>query len=520
MKKPKRGEIPVPTGHRWCRWTAIAAVVAITTHILAIVTFGATFWADSADYAALGQALVEPEGLHSFYAASGRWIFSHLQPGTPVLWAALRSCAEPIRWPLLAGIQRSIALLALIHAFRTTRAIAPSRWNLVAVVLLCLLPGYQAFHAALMTESITSSMVLLAFSACLRLALRLPDSCNSLIVAMTAVIVATQFRSYWGAAITLMLVASLLLSGSASLRRLLVISVLAASSALAFPAYRWWKTGDFFLPRSGLNTLVSGLNIDVAPSATVLQAVEDLPLPEGVSAQTLVSRRIDAYACIPIAAHWRSLGMDDDAIVRLAEEVGGKLRNDGLAVQLRRVGYGICSLGGIAGMAIGDPRLEPMRDMTLREMLRHQMYYYRWHAWIEFDDYRGMLDRMLGPRSARPELPFRDPAASELMRSLEPHMRSTPRWLRDPAWLGRVPPDAWFLGGLAATLFLARRVPAVSCLLAILMVCGWATAAWFPLGNTRYAYPLIPVYMVVIGVAAAIRSRAPASPVAGDHTAS
>jgi len=488
------------------RWLLPAAwLLVIGTHALALLTFGATFWIDSHDYAALGEAMSRAEGLSVYYATTGRWIFSHLQPGVPVIWVLLKVLPEGWRWPSLAVAQHALAAASLLYTFHTIQRIWPSRLHLVALAAICLLPQCQAFHGALLTESITSSLLLVAFTACVSLCLEPPPHGRHILLVLTAMIAVTQFRSYWGMAVAGMLMLSLLRT-----RMLLpwlgpIVAIAGLVSVLAFPAYRWMRTGEFFLPQGGMNLLVSGLNVDVQPCPDAVSALESLPWPPGFGARQALEKGLDAYQCMDIGDHWRSIGMDNRTINANAERVGTMLRNDGPAVQIRRASYGLCSVGSIGAMAFGDPRQDVMRGMGLRRMLSHQMHYYRWHGWIDRGGYEGSFEAFFGPASRAVDVPFQQQAKASIYAAWKPYLAKGSTLLRDPLFIGCLPPDVWLAFAIVGCCTLARRIPIVPMLVTILVLTGFLTAAWFPLGNTRYANPLLAIYLMTASIAMATR---------------
>jgi hypothetical protein len=150
---------------------------------------------------------------------------------------------------------------------------------------------------------------------------------------------------------------------------------------------------------------------------------------------------------------------------------------------------------------LGDPNREVFRGMTMSRMLGHQSYYYRWHSWIGDADYSRSFGSFFGPGPS--VFPFEDSAKAQFKSAWESYLSHVPHVFRDPLSLGRLPPDAWLLTGLAALALPLFRVPFVTALVSCAIALAFVTAFWFPLGNTRYGNPLIPLYMLSGSIAAA-----------------
>jgi hypothetical protein len=316
------------------RFAVVALIVGI--HAYALAVFGATYWIDSRDYIELAEALRSQQSLAEFYESSGRWIFSHLQPGVPIVWMALGMLPEGWRWPVLALFQHAVAAGALLFAFNTVNRYWPTRLHLVTLLVLLLLPAYQSFHGALLTESLTSSLLLIAFAAYLRIAFEPTPQTRYILTTLVALALVTQFRSYWGLIIAAMLFITLL-------KRKLVLSiwmplllVTAVASATAFPLYRLGQTGEFFLPQVGMNILISRLQVNPKPSEAVRKSFAQVEFPPSIPPARLFAKGLDAETALNIGQFWRDTGLDNDAINSRAQKLGAALGNDGLDVQINR----------------------------------------------------------------------------------------------------------------------------------------------------------------------------------------
>lgn len=476
------------------------AIIILCAHFYALVVFGATFWIDSLAYIQLSEAFRTENGLAAFYAAGGRWIYSHIQPGLPVVWLTLNLLPESLHWPILALFQHTVAAGALLFTISAINRYWPTPLHFITLLILLFIPSYQSFHNALLTESLTSSLLLIAFASCLRIAFEPKFQARYFTLALAVLIIITQFRSYWGLAVTGMLLVTLL---KRRLTRTLFTPVLLVTvfvSAAAFPIYRFTNTGEFFLTEGGMNVLICGFNVNTKPSDNARTIFKGIELPQEAQTSVLFDKRLDWLTALKIAETWQASGLSNSEINKRATELGTALRNDGFGVQLNRVIYGIASLGSVEIFTFGDKEREVFRGMSMKEMFEHQVYYYHWHSWISDDDYLLRFTAFFNS-SPNATLPFETAAKLQIKGALEPYLSVAPRFLRDPFLLGQLPPDVWLLIGLSALAILVWRIPFVAALISCCLVVAFGVAAWFPVGNTRYAIPLFPLYLLSASIA-------------------
>ena len=483
---------------------ALLAAIVVGTHVYAIWAFGATFWVDSLAYVRLGQAIGSVGGLEAFYSGTGRWLYGHLQPGVPLTWLALSSLPDAWQWPVLVVFQRAAAAAAAIYVFRVVQSAWPSRWHLLAAAVLCFLPFYQAFHAALLTESLTGSLLLFAFGLALDLRPGRVWSSWRMGLLLAVIVVTCQFRSYYGLVVAGYAGWVLVARGEfVSLRQCAVVAALAAG-VMAFPMYRLAATGTFFFPDGGFNNLLCALRANPKPSAAALAPLAQYPLPEGLDATTIGSKGLDYPDAVAIGRHWRDLGVDEAGISRRVREASAALLSDGPAVLLHRVAYGLASTGLILPIAAFPADHEPFRGLRTYALLRHEMGTYRWHAWLAREPYANAFQEFFAKPPLLPELAAAQPALQPWGRWVTGRARG---W-RDPFAIGWLPPDVFVVGGLIAIWRLRNRCRDVSVLLAGTLVVSAAVAASFPLGNPRYAYPVIPLCILAASIMIASRTAA------------
>jgi hypothetical protein len=484
--------------NRLDRHVLIGSLAIVIVHIYAFIVFGATYWVDGRAYVELASAMKSAASLAAFYATTGQWIFSHLGPGVPVLWLSLQIFPPSWQWPVLAIFQHALAASALIFAFRTICELWPSRLHLVSLFVLLFLPTYQSFHNALLTESVTSSLVLIAFACCLRLSARAEFGGPCLYAALVALLIVTQFRSYWGVIVAAMLFCCLLSRRRLWSKWLPILIIVSISAAGAYPAYRFLQTGRFFMPSGGLNFLVSGFQINPHPSIDVRNLFYTVDFPSSLSRDQEIEKGMAMDDILKLAQFWHDKGLENAAVNHQAMVLGEALSNDGIGVQVNRFLYSLASIGMIVPHLMAGPEREIFRGYTAWALFNHQYYYYRWQAWIYDKDYRVLFVRYFdGGNSNDPVLTAGYDAANvQIRKAFSAYITTMPNYFRDPLKLGIVPPDFWVILSCFGCALLIKRVPIVPVLMLCAVATAFATAFLFPVGNTRYAVPLLPLYIL------------------------
>jgi hypothetical protein len=107
------------------------------------------------------------------------------------------------------------------------------------------------------------------------------------------------------------------------------------------------------------------------------------------------------------------------------------------------------------------------------------------------EDYSGELDTIV--KFSRESVGLYDADVVEnFERSLRPFLMDHPVSLRDPLGLLHVPSDVWLLGWGIALCLVWKRNRMLAGILVTPVLATYVMSASLPVGNARYAYPLIP----------------------------
>jgi hypothetical protein len=479
-------------------YAVLMLVIIVGAHAVAFWSFGATFWIDSIAYVSLGDALFDPNKLRTFYDGIGRWSYSHLGPGTPLFWSGLQLLPIRLQWPTMAVLQHLMAALSSWSAFAW--AIRPSLLALCGVGMLSFLPFYQSGHQMLMTESFASSLLLIAVALAIRLATQLWSE-TIFAALLCSLLLVAQFRSYFAAMVTALVLVVLLRTGRCLSKRLIILLAVLAVSILAFPTYRFFTIQQFFMPSMGSNALLSALWADPTPSNNLVPVFEHSQLPKEFTAREILLKGLDYNGVALIAQHWRQEGLTDEQIVRRAGALAKLVNQDGVRPTINRFLYGLTSCGFILPYKLGPSSYEVFRGMSMEAEWSHQVAYYRWFSWIDPTDYKNSFDYFF--RTPQIHIPSSVESQRQIVLTFEPYLKSKIEYFRNPFFLGAISIDAWGLFGLIGLLALCFRGKwALAIILVIPFVVNFLAIASAGFPNVRYAYALLPIYFLagVIGL--------------------
>lgn len=484
-----------PLGLRW-RQTIALGLLTLGSHAYFMWAIGAAFGYDTAIYAQLADALFSPGGLERFYTGPRYYVFQHIAPGVALLWGALSGLAGPYTWLAFAAVQHALAAGALLYLLVVLGALIP-KWALILATALVLFdPIYQSLHNTPMTESITGSMFLIGIAAAIGALLSARLEWRSLFFLAAAGFVGAQFRSQFALYILIFLV--VLACARREPDRWLKIGVcalLVIAGALAWPVYRYGITGHAFLPNVDYIALESALRYNVRPSDAAMRALRSLPYPDGLSADGLAADGMSYRDAARIAAHLRENGFDDAAARNVLSKVARTVKWDSWTVIHNEMRLSLLSIGLKRVPFLGDPDAVIHRGFTVEGYLQHVRYWEKWEAGTLWRSYAPEFERFFGDfRSDRQQY---DPEVVDRV-----HARLTPYFVdhsiavRDPLRMAGIPSDLWVAGWVGALFYLGRRHLGLVVLLVSPVVANYVVSLAVPIGNPRYAYPLMPMYTI------------------------
>lgn len=481
------------------------AIIAVASHLYGFIIFGAVFWIDSKAYISLGYALGLENGLREFYTGVGIWFYSHIQPGVALIWLALENLPKSMHWPVLAVFQHAVGAGALFYFFSTINDYWPSRWNYVGCLVIAFLPFYQAAHNSLMTESLSSSLILMGLSLAMRIRRDISPDYRKLLLLAFILLLLAQFRSYFG---LLLFGASLIalyrfLISNFRLSCILVLTL--AISLLVFPAYRYLKTGLFWLPTLGMNKLKTGWGVNPLPTEEALKKLESFDFPDKLAPLARVNKGLSYSETADVALHWRATGLTDFEINRRALAAGTILANDTLWVSINRGFLALTSSGMLLPYCALSDEMIVSPGYSAKEMCAHMRWAYDFHSWLSVVDHRPIFEKFFGHEKATESfaLPFDYISSQSMYEDTETYLAERKIWQRDPLGLGRINPDWFIISALLAMVLTSRDRKFFASMCAWVMIGNASVNFLAAVGNPRYGYFLFPLYsaFAFLGVA-------------------
>jgi len=481
------------------RQRAIAlGVMILEIHAYFMWAIGAAFGYDTVIYGQLGDALFTKGGLERFYTGPRYYISQHIAPGVGLLWGALSDLAGPYTWLLFAGLQHALAVGALLYLLVVlgSGSLLPLWASILAAVSVSFDPIYQSLHNTPMTESITGSMFLIGMAAAIELLVSARPAWRSLTILVAAGLVGAQFRSQFAVCILMFL--AVLACTKRDPRGWLKIGACALvviAGALAWPVYRYSTTGYAFLPNVDYIALESALRYNVRPSEAAMGALRSLPYPDGLSAERLAVDGMSYHDAARIGAHLRRNGFDDAAARNLLSGVARIVKWDSFVVIRNEMRLSLLSIGLKRVPFFGDPDAIIHRGFTVEGYLHHVRHWEKWEAGTLWRSYALEFERFFDDFRKDREL-YDLEVVDRVHEHLTPYLVDHSIRTRDPLRMAEISSDLWVAGWIGALFYLGRRHIGLVILLVSPVVANYLVSLAVPIGNPRYAYPMMPMYTI------------------------
>jgi len=472
------------------------------------VVLGATFWIDGFCYSGLAAAFRDADLFREFNSGWGRISLGHLQPGVAVLCWGLDFLPENLQWPTLAVAQRSIAFAALLWTIMQVSDFRPTLADAAVCSLLIWNPFYQSFHNALLTESLSSSLMLVVVGAAF--AMRRTTNQGPLLIGLGAIALfcLTNIRSYLGVAALLVLcLGAIRLKSPRSWVVCSFFAVCAVSAAVAYPLARSLKSGDWFLPGNDMAFLLAAGWSSQKGGTNYARALAELPAPARAVAGGLEqpAGSFDYADAKLLFDQLKESGKSTAETSATFRDLARALNADNVLLPQIRVRKAAISCGFVATGSSASSGLRMDRQRNSEKFAEHQRNTYKYHSWFwggdQFDNFF-KAPQATFVATAEGQSWFRRTHEQYVKKALSPSVL-------DPFSIGRVPFDVWALVGVISIIALAFTGDAMrGLILGTAVAVNFAVMFSVPLGNPRYGYSMLPLYFIaVVSLLHAARSR-------------
>ncbi len=479
-------------------WLFVAALLCISSaiHIFIALSLGAKYWWDTVAYFQLAEGLANPDALHELYNGSFGIIYQHVTPGLPFLILIFERLFASHMWQAFAILQNALDVFACVYLATSLSGYIGKGGQLATVILIALFPWFSAFHNAILTESLTSSLVMIVAGVTIRCLEHRMECLRGLTVILLLGILGAQFRGY-----------IVVVSGGLSLlvvygfyrRRIWLYLAIAAStslSILAFPLYRATVGADFFVPNVDALMLMHAHYVNWMLDENSKQALQ------GVVVNQEIERKLETAESditfddvIEMVDSLVRTGLSRKEAINRISRAGWVLRTQSGDVIARQLQLSLSSLGfQWLSSCCERNRLLAFNNFTAERMLAHLKYYYLWNAGLDGTDYLAQFQNF-EDRYRRSHW-YSSTAIDWYASRVGPFVLPHPYAWRDFLRLSKIPADLLILTGLSGFLIMAQRDKRIFAMLIFMMgIVYTASLSAVVFGDNRYAHFLWPFYL-------------------------
>jgi hypothetical protein len=474
--------------------------ISLVLHLFMAISMGAKFWWDTMAYFQLADAL-RGNSLRTLYEGPFGIIFQHLTPGLPFLILIFERLFGGAMWPAFAVFQNALNVIACVY-FATGFSGRISKTAQVAVILLtALFPYFSAFHNAVLTESLSSSLVMIMIGTTIRCLDGRFRLMPSLITVLILGVLGGQIRSY------IIAISSgfsfLMIFNDARFRRLwlfAVVAITAVAGTLIFPVYRVAVGIDFFFPRVDALMLMHAHYVNWALDDRSKRAVQGAVLDPTI-AMKLDSQNIDLDSddVVKMVRDLVGAGLTSEQAVSIIRGAAWIVRTQSYEVMGRQLQLSLSSLGFQSVSTCCNPnRLLRSGGYTGEQMRAHLQFYYRWNAGLDSMDYAKQFREYERLYRSAPRY-YSEGAIDWYTSRVAPYVLAHPFPWRDFLKLNAIPPDILIFFGLFGLIMMSFNDWKLIFILGLLLAPIYgATVSTVLIGDNRYAHLLWPIYILGI----------------------
>lgn len=478
--------------------TLLCATVAV--HLLMALSLGAKFWFDSVTYFQLAEGLATPGALRSLYAGPFGIIFQHLMPGLPFLILLFERVFGSNMWPAFVVLQNAFAALACVYLATSLSKHFGKAAQLAIVTFIPLFPYFSAFHNAILTESLTSSLVMIMVGITIRCLENRLGSMRGLVAILLLGVLGAQIRSY---IIGISGGLSLLIVFFSIYRRqlwvYLTVGATVAFGVMSFPLYRMATGTELFLPNVDSLMLMHAhywnWNLDDRSRRALDGVVLD---PKIIRKLTTSDSQVEVGDVIDMVDALVNTGISRQEAIRKIGRAGWILRTQSWDVMARQLQLSLSSLGfQWLSTCCEKTRVLAFDNFTGEKLSAHLQRWYRWNAGVDAGDYVALF--RIFDEMYRPAPYYTESTIDWYKKRVEGFVVAHPDPLRDVFQLSTVAPDVLIAAGLFGFVLVSRRDKRLIAILVFLMALNYAASLSAGLlGDNRYAHLLWPFYLVGI----------------------
>jgi hypothetical protein len=472
--------------------------VSLAIHLFMALGLGAKFWFDSITYFQMADCLTDRDALRSLYAGPFGVIFQHVMPGLSVLILIFENAFGDAMWPAFAIFQNALDIFASVYLATSLSNHFSKAFQLAIVIIVACFPYFSAFHNAILTESLTSSLVMIMVGVTIRCLEGRQRCVRGIIIILLLGVVGAQIRSYViGICGGLTLLIIFCAPDCRRLRLYLAAGAAIAFGVVIFPLYRAAIGGEFFLPRVDSLMLMHAHYVNWNLDDRSKRALKDVVFDPKILRKFETSdSEVDVADVLTMVDDLVNTGLSRSEAIRKIGRAGWVLRTQSWDVIARQLQLSLSSLGFQWLPTCCEPaRVLAYNDFTGEKLLAHLQHYYQWNAGLDANNYVTVFQTF---NEMYRQAPYYDKATIDRYASrVEPFVFAHPNPSRDFLRLGVIPPDLLIFFGLAGFIVISRRDKRIIAIVILLMALDYAASLSAGLlGDNRYAHLLWPFYLV------------------------
>ncbi len=485
------------------RFSIILLFLSILFHLYAAIVMEGRFWYDSLAYFEIANALISPWKLNNLFSGDFGTLYNHIGFGLPFLIAVMDVVFGEHAFIAIVVFQVFFNAWALFWLVQSLHVILTWVGQVILTVLLSLHPYFAAFHNAVLTESFSASLCMIAIGAFIRCTTKEMSSQKSITIILTTIFICAQFRYYLAFPLSAMVIFLILFFHGRSR----FISIIISSSVIILSLSLSW------IIKYSTNIENKSANIDAISlvhstyvawdlSEKQIKYIDSIIVDTQLREKVIGAARLNYLDALKIFNDLRALGLEDSEIRRKISHAALHLRVDTSDVIMRQLRSNLTSLG-FQRLAIARDHAANARGFKdAREELSHYQYYYEWMGGISPIDYKTIFLIYLNLYSEQKNL-YSEDGIKFYNERVGPYVTGKFKNLRDPIFLGKIPPDLVAALGILSifyVFFLNWRLASI--LFVFVMVVYLATLIATVVGSNRYSYVLLPIYFCGIVISA------------------
>lgn len=466
--------------------------IILLGHIYGL-SLGAVFWVDSGMYILFANYFGPIERVQQFYSSTPGIFW--LPGGVALLWHLASQLPIEYIWPTVAVVQHVCAIISQYLVFHALNKAWPSRIHLVFCALMSFLPFYQSMHNALMTESLSTSFLLVSVAASINILKKNGNGNLNFVIMALGIFMAIQFR-YAILILAAPLFFVLMILRAISLRRFAIASVVVVLAAVAWPVYKHFLGAPFTMPDITFVKLdIAAYTFPETPPAA-MEYAKSLDWPDHTYIEKL-SKGFHISELHVLADYWLSKGYSMKEISEMSNEFFLIARNNQkIEYHIGNLAMSLTAAGLTAQFYLLPKDWIVFKGYTPAAMAKHQRQHFRYLSWTSpsKQEYEDMVMHYFPTRPDAPEKAL-------FIAAWTPYLNFSPEYpFRDPFRFGKLPPDFFAFAGILSILLLIIMGEKTSCLFFVPICIHVVFYLLQYMGAIRYSYPVIMMHIIVSSI--------------------